>query len=279
MPRPNLSEGGPRWRRAFVLVGLALSLAACQAEERPDYPHGEGKNVPSVVYGEDRFATIHLPPRYETHPDARYPVLIVLDAPWMTAIAAAAAEELALDEKIPEMIVVGAVTPARLKEMTPPWLRIYPPTNNRPGEADKLLAHLKDELLPWLEQNYRTNGSFGLSGWSRGGVFSAWTLVAEPDLFDVRIPISPGFWRGDGEFPRKFREFFAENPDHRSVIHLSVGGGEGRKILRGYERGVSEFENAPEGLRWTSVILPGASHQDTPWEIFPRALEWAYGER
>jgi predicted alpha/beta superfamily hydrolase len=70
----------------------------------------------------------------------------------------------------------------RFRDLTP-----TPAGQNGAGGGPKLLAFLKDELIPYITKKYPSNGSNILWGHSLGGLFVLYTLFTEPQLFDAYI--------------------------------------------------------------------------------------------
>jgi predicted alpha/beta superfamily hydrolase len=51
------------------------------------------------------------------------------------------------------------------------------------GGAANFLAFFKDELIPYIDRAYPTNGTNSLCGHSYGGLFVLYALLSEPQLF------------------------------------------------------------------------------------------------
>lgn len=82
---------------------------------------------------------------------------------------------------------------SRVRDLTPitdgTW-RKY-----KTGGAPKYLKFFEDEVIPYIEENYRSNPTKRiLSGHSLGGSFGAWVLLTKPELFSSYILTSPSLW-------------------------------------------------------------------------------------
>lgn len=171
----------------------------------------------SKVLGEDRTVNICLPDHYNPGDTVRYPIVYVLDGgvdedflhiagivrfstqPWI--------------DRFPQSIVVGIGGNTRRRDFT------FPVENtdfiekegfqkaNFPsyGGSEKYRAFIKNELIPYMSSNYKSNGKQTLIGESLAGLFSVEILLKQPELFDDYIIISPSLWWGD--------EFLLENAD------------------------------------------------------------------
>lgn len=82
-----------------------------------------------------------------------------------------------------------------------PWLQtiiITPASGNRvgllfdsSGKTTPLLDFFEDQLLPEVDNKYRTNGFKIMSGFRVNGTIVLSTLINKPDMFDAYIAISP----------------------------------------------------------------------------------------
>jgi predicted alpha/beta superfamily hydrolase len=59
------------------------------------------------------------------------------------------------------------------------------------GNVSNFLAYVSDEVMPYIESNYRTKGRSIAVGHSLGASFILYALIQEPNLFDAYIAISP----------------------------------------------------------------------------------------
>lgn len=194
--------------QTLALGALAL-VSGCQSAP-PLTGRVETQTVTSALVTSDSGAPaqytilVRLPPGYDTAPTSRYPVIYQLDAIFLDEfqIAAGIASELAEKGAIPEAIVVGighppgGSTPERDRDFTLPG-EVSTPGNA--GHADRFLAFLGSELLPKIDQQYRTDPARGrtLSGHSSGGAFALYSFLSykpdEPALFEHTIAADFGY--------------------------------------------------------------------------------------
>ncbi|MEM6585050.1 MAG: alpha/beta hydrolase-fold protein, partial [Pseudomonadota bacterium] len=63
------------------------------------------------------------------------------------------------------------------------------------GAADKFSAFLRDELIPRIESEYRTEpGDRAIYGHSYGGLYGTYAFLYETDLFNRYLILSPSLW-------------------------------------------------------------------------------------
>lgn len=113
----------------------------------------------------------------------------------------------------PPVVVVGvgydadplSIMSMRFRDLTPtaaelPALLPAPvPPSHGTGGADRFLAALTDEVMPYVEQHHRASGSDRtFVGWSLGGLFGAHALLTRPEVFTRYLLVSPSLWWDDG---------------------------------------------------------------------------------
>jgi predicted alpha/beta superfamily hydrolase len=253
----------------LMLLGLAALLPARQATaiESAVSPTpvitGEELWVPSKVFQLQRRVQIYLPSGYERS-KARYPVLYLLDGDaYYTAVAGMVRNLSESSGRIPEMIVVSIPNVDRSHELAPAV------RNPKPGEAP-FLAHqfhqfLKDDLIPWVDANYRTEPFRILVGHSRGGLFSLYTLLNWPDTFQAYLALSPALWWDDEQIMqdmdtklRAVRAGRAMRFLYLSAAHESV------EISRPAARVAKLLEQIrPAGLQWSYEYMAKENHMSS----------------
>ena len=139
-------------------------------------PSTEVRKLYSSFVGEDYQVFISLPFGYDESKD-RYPVLYVLDGDRFFPLAWDIIHSLEFQEEIPELILVGigyGKLPNedgnhRSRDLTPTVVETEPqPT----GGADLFFKFFQDELIPFVDKNYRTKPSDrSIWGQSLGGLF------------------------------------------------------------------------------------------------------------
>ncbi len=155
----------------------------------------EGRKLFSHQVGIEYQLAVWLPASYASS-GQRYPVLYVLDGDLFFGLATSLFPLLSWSKQVREMIMVGIGYNRgwdelfRLRELDfkIPEVQADPPDSH----ADRFLAAMKHELIPFIETNYRTDpGQRTLYGYSSSGFFALYTLVNEPDLFRRYLAGSP----------------------------------------------------------------------------------------
>jgi len=218
---------------------------------------GQTYTVPSKVLGMDRRLTVRLPYDYDKleNTDRAYPVLYLIDGgpeqdyPHIAGLAQLSDTNPAYGE----FILVGVETVERRAEISPPVAdpKEYEYLGAVPGGSEDFRAFLGNDIIPWVNEKYRTAGRDALIGESLAGLFTLETFLREPQLFDDYIAVSPSIWWEKMEYARRASEFLSKHDasDRRLMIYMDDVGywtEEGTLML------VEALEeNAPKGLIWT----------------------------
>jgi predicted alpha/beta superfamily hydrolase len=176
---------------------------------------------------------------------AKWPVIYVLDANWYFGLVTDMVRAMAAGGTTTDAIIVGLgypeepdpldawrdtfvrrnldFTPSRDEDHEKYWDEIvgHPcPT----GDAGNFLQFIKNEVMPMVEQEYQIDPTQRvLIGHSSGGLFTAFALLEQPDLFSHYIIGSLYFPYGR-HFIFKREEQFAERHQRLPAnVYLSVG--------------------------------------------------------
>jgi predicted alpha/beta superfamily hydrolase len=277
------------WRSLIVAVLATLALSALATALVGDHlsgrqTQGDGVVVSvmrSEVLGEDREAIVHLPESYVREPGRRYPVIYVLDGSSQDGHTARSAALMARIGAMPEVIVVGLPNVSgtgRQRDYTPPFMAqdLEQPDSPR-GAADRFLAFLGAELIPTIERDYRTAPFRMLAGHSRGALLVAYSLMADPPLFQARFAHSPALWREENILVDRLGAFLESLASLEGFFYMSIGSEENDKMMAAFEqaRSVLARTDVP-GFRWRADVVAGADHQTNGEMATPLGLSALY---
>jgi uncharacterized protein len=166
----------------IVFINLALPLFA-QADNS-SIISGNYRKIHSDVLHEERILLISLPEDYGKS-DKTYPVLFKLDGDKGNFLQAFSAANYLLDmtENAPDPIIIGIENTDRNRDMLPDQ------------KAVNFIQFINNELIPFVNKNYRTNGFRILCGQSLSSLFALYSFLEQPDLFDAYILGSFGFYK------------------------------------------------------------------------------------
>lgn len=197
-----------RWGVVFGLLALPSHLCA-QAPAQASQSVGEAEALvmgetfllPSAVLGEVRRINVYAPAAYHALQDERFPVLYMPDGGIGEDFlhVAGLVQISSLNGSMRPFLLVGIENTERRRDLTGPTSserdrEIAP----RIGGSSDFRAFIRDELMPSIDERYRTSGETAIVGESLAGLFVFETLLTEPDLFDSYLAIDPSLW-WDGE--------------------------------------------------------------------------------
>lgn len=273
-----------RWRLIAgmaALVVVTIVATTIVREVLSDEP-GPGANhrphsLTSAVLDETREYTVAVPQGYAADDTRRYPVLYVLDGLSQVAHTTDSAALMTRIGVTPGIIVVGVSNmgaAARDRDYTPPGMLLDTENvNGGTGSGDRFLAFLRDELIPAVESEYRTTGPRMLAGWSRGGLFVVYSLIAAPELFEARFAHSPALWREHDAMVNALEQALATPRSSWGFLFLSLGDHENEKMTAAFGRAAAMLERiAPPALRWRAMLSEGGTHETNPRLATPVGL-------
>lgn len=217
-------------RSAFILFAFLLTaLAFAQEPIGTDRPFilGEIEEFRSEILGEQRTINVYLPEGYSTSDTTRSPIVYLLDGsadedfihvaglfqfcsfPWVNCA--------------PPSIVIGIATVDRRRDFTFPTSitsekEKFPTT----GGSEKFMRFIAEELQPFVEKRFRSNGETMLIGQSFGGLLATEILFKKPELFDRYLIVSPSLWWDDGSLLEFDPQALRSSKDPVE-IYLAVG--------------------------------------------------------
>lgn len=136
-------------------------------------------SLQSVILNESRTIQVYNPGQPKSARQA-YPVLYVFDGAslfWPTIGAARFMYSGSSLPQMPEVIIVSIINTNRDRDMPVP--QEIANTNN----ANDFLRFLSEELVPYINKNYSTNGLNVLIGHSQGGLFVTYAGLQQSKLF------------------------------------------------------------------------------------------------
>ena len=187
----------------FIVLISYISLQNFSAQENRDLYLGTSYTLHSEILNEDRIYSVSLPESYYEGKaeNKTYPLLIVLDGNThfrplsgiVQYLSAASTRNL----RIPEMIVIGIENVNRRRDFTPDKVITTRPNDTGGGAA--FLSFLENELIPELDQKFRTNTNRILFGHSLGGLLAAHAYMQVESPFNGFIAVDPSFGTWDAE--------------------------------------------------------------------------------
>ncbi|PHR88863.1 MAG: hypothetical protein COA80_17660 [Leeuwenhoekiella sp.] len=215
------------------------------AQESRDLYLGTSYTLHSEALNEDRIYSVSLPESYyeDKAVNKTYPLLIVLDgnthfrplSGMVQYLSSASTRNL----RIPELIVVGIENVNRRRDFTPDKVITTRPNDTGGGAA--FLSFLENELIPELDQKFRTNANRILFGHSLGGLLAAHAYMQEESRFNGFIAVDPSFGTWDAETMDAKIEQVTPNSFQRFIYIATANWG--KRNIRNRDRHVRWFES------------------------------------
>lgn len=234
--------------------------------------------ISSEILKQQREVLIYTPASYDENELESYDVIYVLDAQNREIFDYVHSVLSFINNSESKFIVVGIVSLydksadySRNNDMLP--TPVHEETKNKwgkyAGNADNFMLFIKDEIMPYMERNYRVSGSRISIGHSNSASFLIYTMTKLSEMFDAYIAISPNFANDKGELVNRF-----ENTDFELF--------KGHKFL--YLCNANEEKNLgweswkPQRERIYNFLNSGAaelSKIDFKIEAFPDENHWS----
>lgn len=196
----------------YLLIVPMLLIFGCESSDEIDvmeksiqskaFTIGDVIEINSKILNEDRTLNIFLPISYNPDSTNSYPVIYLLDGSIDEDIIHMAGvvqfNSFSWINRMPECIVVGIANIDRQRDFT------FPTRNEKDkddfpttGKSSLFISFIKNELMPFIDQTYRTSGVNTISGQSFGGLLATEILFTQPEMFDNYLIVSPSLWWDD----------------------------------------------------------------------------------
>lgn len=250
----------------WLFLALFISTVSFAQPEGKDIVIGQSYSLNSNILDEERPYLVYLPDDYDENGDP-ISVMYLLDGDGHFHHTTGIVSFLKNQGRIPNMMVVAIPnTSDRTRDLTPPIEVDMKAAENMTtaGGADNMLAFLKNELIPHIDQTYHTAPYKILTGHSFGGLFAVHTLLTEPDLFDAYISISPSMWWDEQNLVAKADTFLSSNPNLDCFFYMTMGN-EGGTMLGGAMKLAALFEEMEASdFKWDFKVMEEETHGSIP---------------
>ncbi len=228
----------------IMAVGLLSRIDVALAQAQPTkVQRGEGGpyvligtevwDVPDPVSQRGYQVFVSLPSSYEKEPSRRYPVLYVTDANYAFPVIREISRRLNVEHaQIKDFILVG-LSYAKGEDGTQSRNRDYTPTPNGPSNAPAgavqghgltYQAYLRDRVMPFIAQRYRTDPRHVVFlGHSYGALLGAQILFTDPGMFSGYILGSPSLWYDKHHIFGMEAAYAAQHRDLPAKVYMYVG--------------------------------------------------------
>lgn len=180
--------------------------------------------IHSTFLNEDRTLNVYLPASYNA--DSSYPVIYVLDGSLhedfihITGLT----QFFTLMYQMPESIVIGISNIDRKRDFTfhtdNASLKQKHPTT---GGSSHFINFIENELLPFINKTYKTNGTNFIIGQSLGGLLATELLLKKGNLFSHYFIVSPSLWWDNERLLNEAQDLWAAQKNEPKFVYISAG--------------------------------------------------------
>ncbi len=305
----------------WVMIWLLTTFQSLASEPQPkavQLDNTEQQLLHSTLLDRDFNLMIARPFGPPAAPGNGYPVIYLLDADIAFPMVRQIAMSLQSGLGLPPVLIVGIGYPGGFREAmmrrtydyTPSadekyarFAARWEPGGGQGGGAPKLLDFIRDELKPFINENYNADAEDAtLFGSSFGGLFAAYALLEKPDTFQRYVLSSPSLWWNDNAIFEKAKQFAAKTHNPSAQVFIAAGGRETkeheakmlarapapmRQSMQDFEEALGDQAQMAEliepfanllrsdghpGLSVTTHIFPDDTHFSTPPMAITRGL-------
>lgn len=252
----------------IILIFLVFYLNDARSQELMRYQQPKDYEMPAKMIPTIRKYWVSLPKDYNETTN-RYPIIFLFDGDeeYLRNLILSDADQLTNHGEMPPCIIVGIIQRNRALDFGPLYAVKSNPNSDKVN-GDKFFDFLKEELLPELKKNYRTQDFKIGIGHSLGGLFLINSFTKDPEFFNGIIAISPAL-----EMDRDSTLF----SNLKKTLHLKINkqtyfcwasGTEGvnEVAFRPASKALNQLliNNPNPSFNYKYIDLPDKSHNTTP---------------
>ncbi|TJY36046.1 alpha/beta hydrolase-fold protein [Pontimicrobium aquaticum] len=242
-------------KKIALIAFLICSLTVNSQVRGDEVSIGTNYVISSKILNQDRNIQIYLPDSY-TSSNAEYPVLYILDGQRFFTNGVAIQKSLMAPTALPEMIIVGINSSRSLRRT------LYG------DDSDKFTSFLKDEVIKFIDSNYRTTKERVIFGWEAAAYYISEMVLKEEDLFSGAIITDGGYASED------IVKEFNSNTD----VYLYMANSKKDIYYVGSTDAFNEIliKQNPKNLIWKYELFNDEVHQSMPHLAMYKGIKYYY---
>ncbi|TVP44877.1 MAG: alpha/beta hydrolase [Mongoliibacter sp.] len=286
---------------AFLILISAVSSykLLAQTNSSPTINKQQSHVLKSTINGHTYNLNISLPQNYSINDTTHYPIFLILDGNFSFPIAHASRTIMDMFGELENIIIVGIGyewEESFIPWQTDRWTDFTPTkdsiTDENPvfretfelpsgslvsGGAATFFDVIKNEIIPFVDKEYKTTTDRGISGHSMGGLFVSYCLLSNPGFFSKYGINSPSLW-WDNKVMFDIEKSYSENQTELSAkVFMSVGGLEAKSMVLA----INEFTDTLRsknynGLHLTTHVFENETHTSVIAAMINRTLKILY---
>ncbi|RXP64664.1 esterase [Lutibacter sp. HS1-25] len=244
--------------------------------------------INSKILNQEREILIYTPQSYTENTLVFYDVIYVFDAQNREFFDFTHAAISFISNATKKYIVVGITSPyienldyARNNDMLP-----LPKHENQKefyngynGNADNFLNYIKNEVMPFVNSNFRTRPYNLAIGHSLSASFILYSMFKEPNLFNDYFAISPNLAYDKESLATMFLDFNSQNINNQTFLYLS-NANEGENYWKEWltaRNKVYSFLEKTKDLDQINVVIKKFPNE-THWSTFAPSFIAGFSE-
>lgn len=274
---------------AMILLAVTTSTKVVSGleVEQSQWPlkNVEAFNLKSELVGITYRILVALPPQYSS-PDSTFPVIYNLDSDITFGMMTDISRMLRLDSEVPATIVVGIAYAVDEETWRTNRTRDLTPTATERaksgGGARAFLSFIKEELVPVIDQRYRTKrDDRTLSGASYAGLFTLYSLLEEPGLFQRYLAAVPSVMYDHNVLFGMEEAFAKGHKDLAARVFISAEGNEKELWYVKFWSAIWDFTARLQGRAYPSFhlhteVYAGETHAQAQPRSFTAGLKYLF---
>lgn len=239
---------------SLLLILLCISGLFAQNKDS-EISIGINHTIKSSVLNQDRIIQIYTPDGY-SESKKEYPVLYILDGQWYFTSGVAIKKALRNPRNIPDMIIVG------INNSNPLRRTLFGEEN------EKFTKFLMDEVIRYIDSNYRTSKERIIFGWEDAAFYISKLILKKSEIFDGAIITNGGYASEDlvKNFTSK-KDTYLFIANSKKDIYTVSEAEAFSKILE---------KNKPKNLIWKYDLFNDEIHISLPYLALYKGLKYYY---
>lgn len=258
---------------SIISIGSLVNTAKAQDTVVTKIYHGKLDSINSDILKQKRLIQVFTPPGYKPGSTDKYDVLYVLDGGnWNTGLILQLQNFLEGEPYVPPTIIVSVLNIDRIKDFTPTHADDWKTS----GGANNFLSFLKNELIPYVNKTYPSNGNNTPWGHSLGGLFVVYALLNEPKTFKSYIAVDPSLWWDKVYLPKVAAGKLSALAGLNTTLFMGGRDSEDGKSMKIDTMDAVFKKMAPVGFTWKTVMYPDETHSSVRLKLTHDGLKFIY---
>jgi predicted alpha/beta superfamily hydrolase len=258
-------------KRINLIIVLILVLSTANKLFSQEFVEslkiGDKYKINSVINGDEYQISIHLPEGYNGAASERYPVVYVFfgyNSHLLFNTVCGITDEFSRTKLIPKMIVVQIHNIRWFRDLT--FQEIKNKKNS--GQAENFYNFLSGQLIPYIDDQYKTNSTNIYIGHSLSGLFGLSVFCKDLELFDKYILISPSIIDRDESVIEELKNVVINKNIGEKHLYITMGF-ENERIAASIFRITDVLnKNKNANIKWKFDYLERYNH----FTLIPEAL-------